>query len=254
MLQILAILTFIYSFPSLAGSMELQNCTPSSQGEEASARRAADAAQMSDTEALARLIYAEGLSTGFWKNRCSAPNEAAIFESIAWGVMNRVGASRANARPMKDIVFARSQFRTSFSSSRNNPFAVAFLCPLRAQTYLDSTAASPGRSRNASALYQNAENIAQRVMAEFNRSGIPANRQNISNFFYPRSEHFGEMRPTWAPNADPTKNRGFFPILGNENPCVEFYCPQRSCSASAAVRLASAEPGMVPAAEITPAI
>lgn len=227
-----ALLILFIPLRAVAVPTELQNCRPCEiGGEETCARAAADRAGITGEDALARLIFAEALSTGYWKNRCNAPGgQAQLLESIAWGVMNRIGRPPATSGRIKDVVFARSQFRASFSGARGNPFSTAFLCPQRAQHYLKD--ASPGRSRDAGAIFQSAEATTQRVIAEFNRGGIPRDRQNISNFFYPRSEHFGEIRPSWAANTDPAMNRGYSPVLGSVNPCVEFYCLSRPCPAA----------------------
>lgn len=80
-----------------------------------------------DHELLARLVFAEGLSTGF-------ADDQLVYEGIAWGVMNRVrlGESsqsmrRAYGRGIKGVIFKKGQFNPAVS--RRSPFSKAFLCP-----------------------------------------------------------------------------------------------------------------------------
>ncbi len=50
--------------------VELGNCKPARSDEESSARKLAEAQGLSKEEILARLIFAEALSTGYWNARC----------------------------------------------------------------------------------------------------------------------------------------------------------------------------------------
>lgn len=51
-----------------------------------------------EQEVLARLVYAEGISTGY-------ADEPTVYEAIAWGVMNRVRLSEAC--PSKHVIYGR---------------------------------------------------------------------------------------------------------------------------------------------------
>ena len=209
---------------------ELGGCMPSSSGfasEEARARHEAEKAKLKTADILARLIYSEALSSGYWRGVCKAKSEADLFETIGWGIMNRV--QKAGPDAYYGVVFAKNQFRTSFSPARRsiagfegkvvNPFAIAFLCPLRAKDYLSRTSNKP----SAEALYTNARDIAGKIIRTYSEDGIPTPYRGITNFFYPHSEFFGEMRPPWAKNSDPVKNKGYLNLLDVTNPCVEFY-------------------------------
>lgn len=206
-------------------SVELGGCKPHvdarTKTEEQFARNEAEKSGLSKEELLARLIYSEALSTGYWKNACKAKSESDIMKSIGWGIMNRVKSkARSSLDAYSDVIFDKNQFRTSFSGKKSNPFAEAFLCPLKSQKYLDKTSRKP----TATTLYKKAQVLATEIVSEFEKNGIPQSYRGITNFFYPHSEFFGELRPTWAPAKIPTKNKGYVNTLGvNDKPCVESY-------------------------------
>jgi len=91
----------------------------------------ATAKNITDQELLARLVYAEGLSTGF-------ADDGLVYDGIAWGVMNRVrlGASsprlrRTYGQGIQGVIFKKGQFNPAISG--RSPFSKAFLCPDHAQ-------------------------------------------------------------------------------------------------------------------------
>lgn len=205
--------------------VELGHCKPQAlskaEPEEVFARKEAEKADLSKTEILARLIYSEALSSGYWKKKCNAHSGEDVMAAVGWGIMNRVKDKMRNSLDAySDVIFAKMQFRTSFSSKNGNPFAVSFLCPLRSQTYLNETPGKPA----AAHLYKTAQETAEKIVNEFERNGIPEKYKGITNFFYPESEFFGELRPSWTPHKNPAKNKGYVNILGvTEKPCVETY-------------------------------
>jgi len=80
-----------------------------------------------DQELLARLVYAEGLSTGF-------PDDQLVYDAIAWGVMNRVrlgevslSMRRTYGQGIHGVIFKKGQFNPAIS--KRSPFSKAFLCP-----------------------------------------------------------------------------------------------------------------------------
>ena len=84
-------------------------------------------AKLSPKELLARLVYAEALSTGFG-------DDPLVHEAIAWGVMNRVrlaehsaSAKRAYGSGIRGVVFKKGQFNPAVSPK--SPFSKDFLCP-----------------------------------------------------------------------------------------------------------------------------
>ncbi len=150
-----------------------------------------------------------------------AESADAILTSIGWGTINRVKIKSAtNLDTYSDVIFGRKQYSTSFSGKKTNPFAESFLCPLKSQQYLDRAK----KKVDGKALFAKSRAIAHDIVHQFESSGIPQKYRGITNFFYPQSEYFGEIRPTWAANKDPQKNRGYINLLGEKNkPCVEFY-------------------------------
>lgn len=231
--------------------VELHFCEPpkvpegidsKSFSEEKIIKQAAMLARLDKEDVLARLIYAESLSTGFWAGLCQASGGGkAILESIAWGVAHRI-MEKMEQRPQDgvsqavfDVVFAPMQFRTSFSGrGKKNPFAKAFLCPLKAQEYLSQAAQRhgsgipQGEAETASFLFQQSRQIAKQVLDELEAhyrhgSVLPHSAIKATNFFYPKSERYGELRPSWAPNSDARLNVGYLPLGGESKPCVEFY-------------------------------
>lgn len=203
---------------------ELLKCKTPSAKEENRVREAAESANFSDHEVLARLIFSESLSTGYWSKSCFAPNAQALMEAIGWGVMNRVAKYSPNRNDPKPdaifhVVFAQRQFRTSFSAYKDNPFAKAFLCPMEAEKYLKKVEAS----EDPYDIYSMAKEVAAKILDKYQRDGIDPAFAHITHFFYPQSEFGGSQRPTWAKDPVPTKNKGYLPIISGEKPCAEFY-------------------------------
>jgi hypothetical protein len=84
-------------------------------------------AEPTQEEILARLIYADGLSTGF-------PDDTLVYEAIAWGVMNRVRLGEASPSMKRrygsgiiGVVFKKGQFNPAVSP--RSQFSKHFLCP-----------------------------------------------------------------------------------------------------------------------------
>ena len=205
--------------------IELGGCKPQEDSvnktEEVFAKKEAEKNDLSKEEMLARIIYSETLSTGYWHGLCEAKSAESMMEGIGWGVMKRVHAkSKSQLDPYKEAIFAPKQFRTSFSGKKDNPFAEAFLCPLKSNAYLEKASIKS----DAKVLYKQAQDIAHKIVASYDKSGLPENYKKVTNFFYPKSEFFGEMRPSWAKDKDPAKNKGYKNLLKvDKNPCIEFY-------------------------------
>lgn len=207
------------------GVVELGGCKPQKlskdKPEEIFARKEAERAGISKEEILARIIYSESLSSGYWKGKCQAHSGEDVMKAVGWGIINRVKKkAKSSLDAYSDVVFANKQFRTSFSSKKENPFAAAFLCPLKSQAYLDHCTEKP----SADKLYKEAQGTAKKIIEDYELSGIPEDYKGITNFFYPQSEFFGQMRPSWAKNPNPVKNKGYVNILNVADiPCVEYY-------------------------------
>ncbi len=83
--------------------------------------------QVNDHELLARVVYAEGLSTGFGDDQL-------VYDAIAWGVMNRVRLGDSShkmqlvyGQGVKGVIFKKGQFNPAISGK--SPFSKSFLCP-----------------------------------------------------------------------------------------------------------------------------
>ena len=84
-------------------------------------------AKLSQKEILARLVYAEALSTGIGDNPL-------VHEAIAWGVMNRVrlaerseSMKKTYGNGIQGVIFKKGQFNPAVSP--RSPFSRDFLCP-----------------------------------------------------------------------------------------------------------------------------
>lgn len=225
-----AIILLLFSAPSYGYLLpvELNKCKPRAEKgktEEAIAREAAEGANLSDHEVFGRLLLSESLASGFLTKRCNAANLGALMESIAWAVMNRVeklSPDKEDPKPdaFYEVIFEARQFRTSFSSHSTNTFSKIFLCPTEAKLFTP-----PGATgvEGALALYKQAKEAAARIMESYQKTGIPADRKKVSNYFLPYTEVNAE-RPKWAKDPDPTKNKGYVDLLKvAEKPCAEFY-------------------------------
>lgn len=210
--------------PVVAKPTQLLKCKPAPKAEETKAREASEEENFSDHEVLARLIFSETLSTGYYKKVCEAASDEALMEAIGWGVVNRVdkySPKRDDPKPdaFFHIVFQPRQFRTSFSGKNDNPYARYFLCPDLAAEYFQKAEST----ENALAVYAKAKEVAARIIDTYQRSGLPTNYSKITHFFFPHSDQGGNTRPSWAKDPDPKKNKGYVNVLNVEKPCAEFY-------------------------------
>lgn len=224
-----ALFLFAFSVQAFAFlPIELNKCKPRSEKgkpEEEFAREAAEAANFNDHEVFARLVLSETMASGILTKRCNAPSQAALMEAIGWAIMVRVdklSPDREDPKPdaFYNVIFEPRQFHTSFSSATTNPFSKIFLCPTEAKNYTQ-----PGASgvEGAMAIYKLAKDTAAKIMETYQKSGIPADRAKISNYYLPYSEVNAE-RPKWAKNPDPTKNKGYVDVLKvADKPCAELY-------------------------------
>jgi len=96
-------------------------------GKSPTVRSVIEASRIAEEEVLARLVYAESSSTGY-------ADDQAVYEAIAWGVMNRVRLSgafpskaRIYGRGIKGVIFKEGQFNPAVS--KRSRFSREFLCP-----------------------------------------------------------------------------------------------------------------------------
>ena len=141
---------------------------------------------ISDQELLARLVYAEGLSTGF-------PDDQLVYDAIAWGVMNRVRLGKSSQRmqhaygkSIHGVIFKKGQFNPAIS--KRSPFSKAFLCPDHAMHW------------------NMARGAAKRAIKGVNNPFIqtPWEKRNglslVVNFYYPKSTQAKGTIAPWEGN------------------------------------------------------
>jgi hypothetical protein len=152
----------------------------------ASVESVTTANNISDQELLARLVYAEGLSTSFAEDQL-------VYDAIAWGVMNRVrlGESSQSMRHtygqgIQGVIFKKGQFNPAIS--KKSPFSKTFLCPDHAKHW------------------SMAKGAAERAIKGVNNPFIQSlweKRNGLSlvvNFYYPKSiQAKGTLAP-WEGN------------------------------------------------------
>jgi len=140
-----------------------------------------------ETQALlARLVYAESISTGFG-------DDPLVHEAIAWGIMNRVrlgdlsGRMRSTyGRGIQGVVFKNGQFNPAVSE--RSRFSREFLCPGDIERWQLATAAAEralnGRGNPL-------------IMTPWEREH---NLSLVVNFYYPQSvQAKGRLAP-WEGN------------------------------------------------------
>jgi hypothetical protein len=102
-------------------------CIRDRLGKSPTVRSVIEANPIADEEVLTRLVYAESSSTGY-------SDEMAVYEAIAWGVMNRVRLSEAfpskariYGKGIRGVIFKEGQFNPAVS--KRSQFSKEFLCP-----------------------------------------------------------------------------------------------------------------------------
>ncbi len=140
-------------------------------------------AKLSPKELLARLVYAEALSTGFG-------DDPLVHEAIAWGVMNRVrlaerseSMKRSYGSGIRGVIFKKGQFNPAVSLK--SPFSREFLCPKeRALWRLALEAAGKAMTGEKNPFMQ-----------------IPWEQEHqlslVVNFYYPKSVQANGPYPPW---------------------------------------------------------
>lgn len=138
---------------------------------------------LTDQELLARLVYAEGLSTGF-------ADDQLVYDAIAWGVMNRVrlgessqSMQRTYGRGIQGVIFKKGQFNPAIS--RSSPFSKAFLCPDHTKNW------SMAKGAAERAIKGTGNPFIQTPWEK--RSGLSL----VVNFYYPQSTQAKGMLAPW---------------------------------------------------------
>lgn len=141
---------------------------------------------ISDHELLARLVYAEGLSTGFGDDRL-------VYDSIAWGVMNRVrlgevsrNMRRAYGFGIRGVIFKKGQFNPAVS--KRSLFSKAFLCPDQAGKWTMAQSAAQTAMKGAG------NPLIQTSWEKQNNLSL------VANFYYPHSVQAQGRFAPWEGN------------------------------------------------------
>ena len=140
-------------------------------------------AKLSQKELLARLVYAEALSTGFG-------DDPLVHEAIAWGVMNRVRLAERSESMMKSygsgirgVIFKKGQFNPAVSPK--STFSKDFLCPKERMIWrLAMAAAGKAMAGEKNPLIQTPWEQGH-------------NLSLVVNFYYPKSVQARGPYPPW---------------------------------------------------------
>ena len=181
-------------------------------------------AGIGERELLARLVYAEGISTNFAGDaECGAWGET-IFTAIAWGVMNRVRLAESQPRfrsafgtGIQGVIFKKRQFNPAVST--RSPFSKLMLCPSSDQRFVNLWPLAVAAVR--APLDEPAANPFLFSAAE-KSSGI----SRVTYFYYPKSVQATKDPPSWAdPKASGTRFVLDVTIAGQRvsNSCIHFF-------------------------------
>jgi len=140
-------------------------------------------AKLSPKELLARLVYAEALSTGFG-------DDPLVHEAIAWGVMNRVrlaerseSLKRSYGSGIRGVVFKKGQFNPAVSPK--SQFSKDFLCPKERALWrmaLEAAVKAMAGERNP---------LVQTMWEQENGLSL------VVNFYYPKSVQAKGTHAPW---------------------------------------------------------
>ena len=140
-------------------------------------------AKLSEKELLARLVYAEALSTGFG-------DDALVHEAIAWGVMNRVrlagrseSMKKSYGNGVRGVIFKKGQFNPAVSP--RSPFSLDFLCP-KERTIWRLAVAAAGK-----AMAGERNPLIQTPWEQEHSLSL------VVNFYYPKSMQAKGPYPPW---------------------------------------------------------
>ena len=169
-----------------AVAADLPACLSRAAGE--TTRAAVMNTQPAEVELLARLAYAEGRSTGF-------PDDARVYQGIAWGVMNRVrlgeisaAARRQYGSGVAGVVFQPQQFNPAVSL--RSPFSQDFLCPRDAARWRLAVDAAGTALRGQDNPF---------IQTPWERQN---GRSLVVNFYYPQSSQARGPLAPWEGNRN----------------------------------------------------
>ncbi|WP_374029977.1 hypothetical protein [Bdellovibrio bacteriovorus] len=169
--------------------------------------------KLTDFELLARLTFAEGISTNMEK---CAKYGASVYESIAWGVYSRVELAAKNPRyaqsfgkGYRGVIFKKAQFNPAVS--KKSSYSKLFLCPTehpKWKTY-----------------WQHATSAANKILVEGKKSPFT---KAPTHFYYPQSSQATQPPVAWADLTKGKAQKAYLKgvkIDGNafSNECVQFF-------------------------------
>jgi hypothetical protein len=145
-------------------------------------------ARLSSKELLARLVYAEALSTGIG-------DDPLVHEAIAWGVMNRVrlaerseSMKKAYGSGVTGVIFRRGQFNPAVSPK--SPFSKDFLCPKERALW------RPAAEAAGKAMAGEKNPFIQTAWEQENRLSL------VVNFYYPKSVQAKGPHAPWEGSGE----------------------------------------------------
>jgi len=175
------LILFCLSTCSYVGAADVPKCL--SRGPSDSMEFVSAKAKLPQKELLARLVYAEALSTGFG-------DDPLVHESIAWGVMNRVRLAERSESMKKSygsgiqgVVFKKGQFNPAVSP--RSPFSLDFLCP-KERTLWRLAVAAAGK-----AIAGEKNPLIQTPWEQEHSLSL------VVNFYYPKSVQAKGPYPPW---------------------------------------------------------
>lgn len=189
------------------------------------------------TELLARLIYAEGISTQF-SRYCESQGKA-IFEAIGWGVVSRLRIELAKGlrTTLRQEILAPGQYNPS--TSLKSPFRKYFACPSIEDPKNDFKSYwNWARAAAEKAVKHPEQNPFLKTSCkdlndkDYQRCLTQQEWERkyeislVTNFFYPRSTQAGVV-PPWAQVKDYHLVRGLVvngtPLSEASTSCIQFF-------------------------------
>ena len=169
------------AFALSAAAADVPKCLPRDPSD--SIEFVAAKARLSQKELLARLVYAEALSTGIG-------DDPLVHEAIAWGVMNRVrlaerseSMKKSYGSGIRGVIFKKGQFNPAVSPK--SAFSKDFLCPKERTLWLLASAAA------GKAMAGKKNPFIQTPWEQENNLSL------VVNFYYPKSIQAKGSYPPW---------------------------------------------------------
>ncbi|UXR66129.1 cell wall hydrolase [Bdellovibrio bacteriovorus] len=178
--------------------------------------------KLTDFEILARLVFAEGISTNLEK--CDKYG-ASLFESLAWGVENRVALAKASPAYAKmfgsgiqGVIFKKAQFNPAVS--KKSSYSKLFLCPTEHPEWKKYWAYS---TQAADKVMQDPKQNPF-LKAGPQKHGVSA----VTHFYYPHSSQATQPPVAWADLSKSAAKKAYVKAVSIDghaysNECVQFF-------------------------------